>query len=102
MCSLRALITEDSWSSLALSESKKPYWSRLESFICSEWATKTVCPCKDQIFRALNSLPLTKVRVVIIGQDPYHGPGQAEGWSFSVPKGQKVVISFILMEFVRG
>eukprot|EP00892_Ulva_mutabilis_P011716 jgi/Ulvmu1/8917/UM005_0008.1 len=90
VCTLQPLITDPSWGDLALSEAQKQYWKKLETFMRSQWATATVYPPQQHIFRALNSVPLAAVRVVIIGQDPYHGAGQAEGWSFSVPKGQKI------------
>ena len=66
----------------------------LQSFLEKEWASSsaaaTVFPPPWLVFRALNEVPLGSARVVVIGQDPYHGPGQAEGLSFSVPRGQPV------------
>lgn len=58
----------------------------LKTFVGSEYASKKIYPEPNNIFRALNLTPLDKVKVVIIGQDPYHGEGQAQGLSFSVPK----------------
>lgn len=58
----------------------------LRTFLQSEYETKTIYPPKSLIFNALNSTPLSNVKVVILGQDPYHGAGQAMGLSFSVPK----------------
>lgn len=58
----------------------------LRAFLRSEYATKTIYPPKSLIFNALNTTPLSDVKVVILGQDPYHGAGQAMGLSFSVPK----------------
>jgi len=63
----------------------------LQSFLEKEWASATVFPPPWLVFRALNEVPLRSARVVVIGQDPYHGPGQAEGLSFSVPRGQSVI-----------
>ncbi|MEW5315730.1 MAG: hypothetical protein WDW38_007137 [Sanguina aurantia] len=61
------------------------------SFLHKEWASSAaVFPPKESIFRALNACPLDQVRVVILGQDPYHGSGEAMGFSFSVPRGVKV------------
>lgn len=60
----------------------------LQSFLEREWASAAVFPPPWLVFRALNEVPLHAARVVVIGQDPYHGPGQAEGLSFSVPRGQ--------------
>lgn len=63
----------------------------LHATLDKEWAGgHAVYPPAALIFRALNAVPLPSVRVVIIGQDPYHGPGQAEGLSFSVPAGQQI------------
>ena len=63
----------------------------LQAFLEGEWASPVpVFPPPWQIFRALNGVPLASARVVVIGQDPYHGPGQAEGLAFSVPRGQAV------------
>ena len=63
----------------------------LQAFLEWEWASPVpVFPPPWQIFRALNGVPLASARVVVIGQDPYHGPGQAEGLAFSVPRGQAV------------
>ena len=65
----------------------------LQSFLEKEWAAAAaanVFPPPWLVFRALNEVPLHSARVVVIGQDPYHGPGQAEGLSFSVPRGQAV------------
>lgn len=65
--------------------------ANLESFLCSEIESgKTIYPDKKYWFRALNSVPIESVKVVILGQDPYHGPNQAHGFSFSVPDGLKL------------
>ena len=66
-------------------ESQKEYYQKLHQVIEKEYETKTIYPPKEQIFRALNLCDFDDVKVVILGQDPYHGPGQAQGYSFSVP-----------------
>lgn len=78
---------EESWRQHLQSEFDKPYFEFLTSFIRKEYASKQVFPPAPMIFRAFDACPFDKVRVVIIGQDPYHEPGQAMGLSFSVPEG---------------
>jgi len=78
---------EQSWKSLLKDELEKLYFKELTDFVRKEYQTTTVYPPPKFIFNALDSLPVDKVKVVIIGQDPYHGPGQAHGLSFSVPNG---------------
>ena len=68
-------------------EFKKPYYRKLYETVKSEYETKEVYPAPDDIFNAFAFTPLSKVKVVILGQDPYHEPGQAHGLSFSVRKG---------------
>lgn len=80
---------EKSWKDLLQDEFEKPYFKDLAEFVRSEYVTNTVYPPAKLIFNALDSLPVEKVKVVILGQDPYHGPGQAHGLSFSVPDGVK-------------
>ena len=78
----------DSWKSKLTEEFEKPYFSDLRSFLLNEKARgKVIFPPGPHIFSAFNSTPYDKVKVVIIGQDPYHGPGQANGLCFSVAKG---------------
>ena len=78
----------DSWDALIESESKKPYYSeRLKPFVEREYASHTVYPEIKDIFRALDLTPIRSVKAVILGQDPYHEPGQAHGLAFSVPEG---------------
>lgn len=76
---------EKSWKDLVSEEFKKPYFKELSEFVKSEYKSKTVYPPPRLIFNALDSLPVDQVKVVVLGQDPYHGPGQAHGLSFSVP-----------------
>jgi len=78
---------ESSWKELLEDEFAKPYFKTLSEFIHDEYKKSTVYPPARFIFNALDSLPVDKVKVVIIGQDPYHEPGQAHGLSFSVPDG---------------
>ena len=68
-------------------ESQKDYYKKLHEFVYSEYRTKTIYPPKDKIFFALKSTPYEQVKVVIIGQDPYHGEGEAHGMCFSVNPG---------------
>jgi len=78
---------EESWKTLLKDEFEKPYFSELRNFVRNEYLSNTVYPPPKFIFNALDSLPVEKVKVIILGQDPYHGPGQAHGLSFSVPEG---------------
>lgn len=79
---------EQSWKNALSSEFQKEYFGRLVSFLYQEKAEgKTIFPPGSQIFRAFDLTPVDKVKVVILGQDPYHGVGQAHGLSFSVPDG---------------
>jgi uracil-DNA glycosylase len=79
---------ESSWKKHLESEFSKPYMTHLKQFLLEEKKQgKIIYPKGDQIFAAFNTTPLSKVKVVILGQDPYHGPGQAHGLSFSVPDG---------------
>jgi uracil-DNA glycosylase len=81
---------EDSWKKVLAEEFVQPYFSDLKFFLQAEkQAGKTIYPPGPQIFNAFNSTPFDKVKVVILGQDPYHGKGQAHGLCFSVPKGIK-------------
>ncbi len=79
---------EPGWKSALKSEFEKPYMYELKSFLQQEKSNETaVYPQGGQIFSAFNLTPFDKVKVVILGQDPYHGAGQAHGLSFSVPEG---------------
>ena len=71
-------------------ESKKDYYIKLHEFVENEYATKTIYPSKENIFFALKNTPYEYVKVVILGQDPYHGQGEAHGMAFSVNPGIKV------------
>jgi uracil-DNA glycosylase len=77
---------EESWKTALADEFEKPYWIALTDFVRGEYlAGKKIYPAPANIFNAFNLCPLDKVRVVIIGQDPYHEPRQAHGLCFSVP-----------------
>ena len=79
---------EQSWKNALASEFDKPYFASLVRFLHAEReAGRKVFPPGSQIFRAFELTPVPDVKVVILGQDPYHGPGQAHGLSFSVPDG---------------
>ncbi len=79
---------EGSWKAVLAAEFEKEYFIRLKQNLLSEKAQrKQVFPAGSLIFNAFNRTPFDKVKVVILGQDPYHGPGQAHGLSFSVPVG---------------
>lgn len=78
---------EASWKAHLKDEFAKPYFQALTAFVRDEYKIKTVYPPPRRIFAALDEVPFEKVRVVILGQDPYHGPGQANGLCFSVADG---------------
>ncbi|GFO56674.1 uracil-DNA glycosylase [Geomonas sp. Red276] len=79
---------EQSWKQHLVGEFGKPYMAALKDFLRKEIAgRKTIFPKGSQYFNAFNTTPLDEVKVVILGQDPYHGPGQAHGLCFSVPAG---------------
>ena len=75
-----------SWYNLLKDEFSKQYFLDLQEFLRNEYTNYTIYPEEKNIFNALNSIPFDKVKVVIIGQDPYHEPRQAQGMSFSVPE----------------
>lgn len=78
---------EASWKQLLAGEFEKPYFEGLTRFIRDEYAQHKIYPPGKLIFNAFNQCPVDLVKVVILGQDPYHGPGQAHGLCFSVPDG---------------
>ena len=75
---------ENEWLQAVGGEFKKPYYAQLYKFIKEEYNTKVIYPPADDIFNALHLTPLSKVKVLILGQDPYHNEGQAHGLCFSV------------------
>lgn len=78
------------WLDLLHDEAQKTYFLDLQDFVANERATHTIFPPPDQVFEAFRLCPLEATQVVILGQDPYHGPGQAHGLSFSVRHGVPV------------
>lgn len=84
----------ESWKSFLKAEFDKPYFRELSEFLHEEYENKTIYPRKELVFRAFAS-DLNGVKVVILGQDPYHTPGAAEGLAFSVPSGQPVPPSLV-------
>ena len=83
------------WDIILQNELKKDYFIKLINNVRKEYHDKTIFPRKDQVFNAFRYTPYEKVKVVILGQDPYHGVGEAEGLSFSVPLGIKKPPSLI-------
>jgi len=78
---------EESWKTILADEFEKPYFSVLTDFVRNEYKTRTIYPPAKLIFNAFDQCPFDKLKVVILGQDPYHGPGQAHGLCFSVNDG---------------
>ena len=78
---------EPAWKKVLETEFDKPYWKSLTNGVRDQYTTTTVYPPAKNVFRAFDLCPLDKVKVVIVGQDPYHGAGQANGLSFSVNDG---------------
>ena len=75
------------WDELLAEEFKKEYYLRLRQFLISEYSTRNIYPPMNDIFNALKAVSYSDVKAVILGQDPYHGAGQAHGMCFSVKKG---------------
>ncbi|AYE34176.1 uracil-DNA glycosylase [Clostridium septicum] len=88
-------ILDNDWQELLESEFQKEYYQDLRKFLIYEYKTKTIYPNMYDIFNALKFTSYKDVKVVIIGQDPYHGPNQAHGLSFSVNKGIKTPPSLL-------
>lgn len=88
---------DETWLRVLGEEFSKPYFTTLKQFLVEEKSRATVYPPGPLIFNAFNTSPFDKVKVVLLGQDPYHGKGQAEGLSFSVPMGIKPPPSLINM-----
>jgi uracil-DNA glycosylase len=78
------------WNPVLRAELAEPYWAPLQQFVDAERARTTVYPPADEVFAALHTTSYAATRVVILGQDPYHGPGQAHGLCFSVRRGVPV------------
>ena len=84
----------ESWKPFLKSEFDKPYFRELSEFLHTEYDTKTIFPPKQLVFSAF-ATDLNEVKVVILGQDPYHTPGAAEGLAFSVPRSQPIPPSLV-------
>ena len=84
-----------SWFDLLKGEFEQEYFKKLQEFLKVEYATREIYPAEANIFNALNHVPFDKVKVVIIGQDPYHEPRQAQGLSFSVPDDVQIPPSLV-------
>lgn len=82
-------MTTTDWNPVLRGEFDKPYWPELRRFVAAERAAATVFPAPDEEFAALHLTSYADTRVLILGQDPYHGPGQAHGLCFSVRHGVK-------------
>ncbi len=83
------------WNPLLAGEFAKPYWSELMGFVAEQRTRFEIYPPEQQVFAALHLTPYADVRVLILGQDPYHGKGQAHGLCFSVPDGVAVPPSLV-------
>lgn len=78
------------WNPVLRDELGQPYWHELQGFVTSERARATVYPAPDEVFAALHLTPYASTKVLVLGQDPYHGPGQAHGLCFSVRRGVRI------------
>lgn len=85
----------NSWDDVLGEEFNKEYYQKLRTFLKQEYAEHTIYPEMYSIFNALKLTPYDRVKAVIIGQDPYHEPGQAQGLCFSVPKGIRIPPSLV-------
>lgn len=88
-------IFKNDWAPLLENQFQQPYYIELKKFLVEEYNTKTIFPDKHDIFNALHLTGYRDTKVVILGQDPYHGPGQAHGLSFSVKPGIKTPPSLV-------
>ena len=87
---------EESWKKVLAEEFREPYFAAIRTFLVQEkQAGKTIYPPGPLIFNAFNHTPFDAVKVVIIGQDPYHNPGEAMGLSFSVPRNKRIPPSLV-------
>lgn len=75
------------WQQILATEFDQPYYKKLQQFLVEEYTTQTIYPSQQQVLNALQTTPYSQVKVVLLGQDPYHGAGQAHGLSFSVQPG---------------
>lgn len=82
---------QNDWLDAIGDELKKPYYLELDDFVKREYESELIFPPADDVFNAFHLTPLSKVKVLILGQDPYHNDNQAHGLSFSVPEDQKTI-----------
>ena len=95
----------NSWDKVLQGEFDKDYYLKLREFLKSEYGTRVIYPNMYDIFNALKFTPYEDVKVVILGQDPYHQPGQAHGLCFSVQNGVKAppsLVNIFLMEIWKA
>lgn len=85
--SFTSVAEKTDWNPLLRAELTKPYWTELQQFVAGERARHTVYPPHEEVFSALHLTSYSGTKVLILGQDPYHGPGQAHGLAFSVKPG---------------
>jgi uracil-DNA glycosylase len=85
------------WRAILSEEFDKPYFKQLQAFLAKERKEHTVYPHEEDVFDAFNATPFNKVKVLLLGQDPYHGPGQAHGMCFSVRPGVRPPPSLLNM-----
>lgn len=90
-----SVVIETSWKELLANEFEKTYFKELTQFVRSEYQTQKIYPAPKKIFAAFDATPVNQVKVVILGQDPYHGPNQANGLSFSVNPSVKIPPSLV-------
>ena len=90
-----AEILKNDWAQYLNEEFEKEYYVKLRKFLAEEYRTKTIYPDMYDIFNALHYTPYSDVKIVILGQDPYHGPRQAHGLSFSVQPGVAIPPSLV-------
>ncbi len=86
---------DNDWLTPLSAEFQKPYYKELYTFVRQEYQTRVIYPPADDLFQAFHLTPLSKVKAVILGQDPYHEPGQAHGLCFSVKPGVEVPPSLV-------
>lgn len=86
-CIMAQTLSDQKWRNLLAKEFAKPYYKNIEKLVAERRKVVNVYPPVEEVFAAFNCCPLDKIKVVIIGQDPYFNPGQAEGLCFSVKKG---------------
>ncbi len=89
------MIIGNDWDLYLASEFEKEYYQNLRQVLAKEYSTHTVYPATENVFNALKYTPYSEVKVLLLGQDPYHGAGQAHGLAFSVQKGIKIPHSLV-------